>query len=143
MRLFTISFLALLVGTAAAIVNYGCHDSTSHDTIAFFSSAPLTFSSNITDTTACASKCQSLSGCRTWLFSKGGRCELFRDTAVTIASNPNFVYGGCGVDMQSSSVPAVSSSMDSHHVHSAYANSPSADPVSWIFLLYHDLEMLR
>ncbi|KAJ5767252.1 uncharacterized protein N7511_004868 [Penicillium nucicola] len=127
MRLFIASFLALLASTAANVVDDRCHDSTSHGTIAFFSSAPMTFSYNITDTTACASKCQILSGCRAWLFNKGGRCELFRDSAVTTTSNPNFIYGGCGIDIQSF-VPAVPSPTLSHHLHSADTNSPSASP---------------
>ena len=41
--------------------------------------------------------------CESWIFNTGGRCDLFRNSAVATASNPNFVFGGCVKDSPRSS----------------------------------------
>ncbi|KAJ5921289.1 hypothetical protein N7466_009615 [Penicillium verhagenii] len=109
------SALVLIFGslacTSAASPSSQCRDSVSEDTIAFFSSAPITFGSNFADSTACAAKCEILDTCVSWLFSAGGgRCELFATSAVATAQNPTFVYGGCSnIGFASSSMPPASS----------------------------------
>lgn len=111
MKFTLVLFFASLACTTAAGASSQCRDSVSNDTIAFFSSAPITFGSNFTNFTACASKCKALDTCQSWLFSSGGgRCELFANPAVTTAQNPNFVYGGCKNIESTSSMPPASSS---------------------------------
>ncbi|KAF9239958.1 hypothetical protein DTO013E5_5348 [Penicillium roqueforti] len=90
--------------STAVTVNAACRDSVAQDTIAFFSSAPLTLDTNVTDSVACASKCETLNGCESWLFNTGGWYDLFRNSAVATASSPHFVFGGCAKDSPRSSV---------------------------------------
>ncbi|GLA41376.1 hypothetical protein AnigIFM63309_009466 [Aspergillus niger] len=72
-----------------------CTQNIRNDTIAFFSSAPLTFgyNSSISD---CAARCSQRKHCQAWLYTDPGDCQLYRRPAVAIASNPNFFYGACG-----------------------------------------------
>ncbi|OJZ85606.1 hypothetical protein ASPFODRAFT_717866 [Aspergillus luchuensis CBS 106.47] len=80
---------------ASTPVTDPCTQNIRNDTIAFFSSAPLTFSynSSIPD---CAARCSQRKHCQAWLYTDPGECQLYRRPAVAIASNPNFFYGACG-----------------------------------------------
>ncbi|PYI03724.1 hypothetical protein BO78DRAFT_322051 [Aspergillus sclerotiicarbonarius CBS 121057] len=64
--------LGLLALAATTTASTACLESISHDTIAFFSGAALTFGSNYTDATDCGLKCSTLPACQTWLFTNGG-----------------------------------------------------------------------
>ncbi|OJJ73122.1 hypothetical protein ASPBRDRAFT_53352 [Aspergillus brasiliensis CBS 101740] len=85
--------LFALAATSAASTS--CMDDISHDTIAFFSGAALTFGSNYTDASDCGLRCATIPACQAWLFTNGGQCELFRQSPVATAANPNFTYGVC------------------------------------------------
>lgn len=111
MKSAIVFFLASLAGTTAASASSQCTDSVWNQTIAFYSSGPITFGSNFTDFTACASKCETLDTCESWLFSAGGgRCDLFANSPVATTHNPNFVYGGCKNKITSSLISPASSS---------------------------------
>ncbi|KAI2816286.1 hypothetical protein CBS63078_5855 [Aspergillus niger] len=116
--LSTFVSLAALVATTTASTS--CMGSISHDTIAFFSGAALTFGSNYTDASDCSLKCSTIPACRTWLFTSGGQCELFRHSPVATAANPNFSYGVCrqGND----------SSLDAWLSHAASSSHPIQSP---------------
>ncbi|RAL06036.1 uncharacterized protein BO80DRAFT_421221 [Aspergillus ibericus CBS 121593] len=90
------TFLGLFALAATTTASPACLGSISHDTIAFFSGAALTFGSNYTDATDCGLKCSILPACQSWLFTSGGQCELFRHSPVATAPNPNFSFGSCG-----------------------------------------------
>lgn len=109
--------VGLLAMTATIAASTSCVDHISHDTIAFFSGAALTFGSNYTDAADCGIKCSSISACEAWLFTSGGQCELFRHPPVATAANPNFSYGVCRQGNSSSHhvwpSPVPSSSMHS------------------------------
>ncbi|OJI91511.1 hypothetical protein ASPTUDRAFT_113906 [Aspergillus tubingensis CBS 134.48] len=68
--------VSLLAMTATIAASTSCVDHISHDTIAFFNGAALTFGSNYTDAADCGIKCSSISACEAWLFTTGGQCPL-------------------------------------------------------------------
>lgn len=123
--------VGLLAMTATIAASTLCLDHISHDTIAFFSGAALTFGSNYTDAADCGIKCSSISTCQTWLFTSGGQCELFRHSPVATAANPNFSYGVCRQGNSSShEVWPSPVSSSSHPMHSPRMASRTSYMVS-------------
>ncbi|RDH17361.1 hypothetical protein M747DRAFT_101929 [Aspergillus niger ATCC 13496] len=81
-----------------------CLRSMQDNTISIFSHAPLTFSFEVPNALACATKCSGVPSCRTWLYSTSGQeCQLYREQPFSQADNPLFISGIC----DESSVPFV------------------------------------
>lgn len=89
---FVISLLLTTVGNASA----SCLDHILANTMAIFSGAPFAFATNYQTGSQCASYCDSLAECTSWLYSvRGNECQLYKGTALSIFSSQHFMYGVC------------------------------------------------
>ncbi|CAG7952505.1 unnamed protein product [Penicillium salamii] len=120
-------FLALALTGAQAS---DCYHSVHNATIAFFSSAAITFSYEVDTAADCLDWCGRVEKCQAWLYVNHAReCDLYRAASLTVAENPGFVFGGCAPtveDTSPSSVQTTSSAVSSgsassilprHHKH--------------------------
>ncbi|RAH65582.1 uncharacterized protein BO66DRAFT_206238 [Aspergillus aculeatinus CBS 121060] len=129
MFFFLISTVWLLLSTGFPTVSAAassCDQNVQNDTIAFFSSAPLTFGYNFPSISDCATRCSQWERCQAWLFTQPGECQLYRRPALATASNPTFSYGVCGdTDPLNSTINAAASRLTSVSMNPS-SSSPTA-----------------
>lgn len=93
-------------------------------TIAYFNSAPITFSYELATALDCQRWCEKVSKCQAWLYvDQSNQCDLHRTEALSVSDNAGFIFGGCTTKAANASrtAPTPSSSM-----HSAVISTPTA-----------------
>ena len=88
-------FISLLFATAGNTYA-SCLDHISANTMGIFSGAPFAFTTNYETGSQCASYCDSLAECTSWLYSvRGGECQLHKGSPLSTFSSQHFMYGVC------------------------------------------------
>lgn len=65
-------------------------------TIAYFNSAPITFSYELATALDCQRWCEKVSTCQAWLYvDQSNQCDLHRTKALSVSDNAGFIFGGC------------------------------------------------
>ncbi|PYI21845.1 hypothetical protein BO99DRAFT_51516 [Aspergillus violaceofuscus CBS 115571] len=96
-----------------------CTLSVIEDTISFFSHGAVAVSRQVTNASACAAQCATMSTCQAWLYSTSGQeCQQYREQPVSKDYNPLFVSGSC-------QRPAAVSPVSSIAVPSASSGTPT------------------
>ncbi|KAL1886675.1 hypothetical protein Plec18167_000608 [Paecilomyces lecythidis] len=88
----------LMASLAAANVEAlsGCQTSVHNETIAYFNSAPVTFSFELATATDCQTWCGKVRACQAWVYVRQSRqCDLHRTMALSTSDNTGFTFGGC------------------------------------------------
>ncbi|KAJ5651621.1 uncharacterized protein N7484_005344 [Penicillium longicatenatum] len=102
----------------------GCQGSVHNGTIAYFNSAPMTFSYELAAALDCQNWCEKVPACQAWVYiDQSNQCDLHRTTALSVSDNAGFIFGGCkpsAVD-ESRLAPTPSPSL-----HSAVISTPAA-----------------
>ncbi|GFN19724.1 PAN-1 domain [Aspergillus tubingensis] len=124
---------------AAAIAIFGaeatseCWTNVHNETFAWFSSAPITYSFHIETASECEHWCGQTMKCQAWSYiGHSSQCDLYRATAVAIAPNKGFVYGGCipkpTAGLWSEAVVSTSSHLPISSVAVAASSDAAASP---------------
>ncbi|KAI2790194.1 hypothetical protein POX_d05700 [Penicillium oxalicum] len=93
--LLLVTTLALRGSQAAS----DCQNSVQNKTIAYFSSAPMTFSYELATVWDCQKWCEKLPECQAWVYiEQSNQCDLHRTPALSVSDNAGFIFGGCMPD---------------------------------------------
>lgn len=101
-----------------------CQGSVHNETIAYFNSAPITFSYELATALDCQSWCEKVPACQAWVYvDQSNQCDLHRTTALSVSDNAGFIFGGCKPSAVNESrlAPTPSPSL-----HSAVLSTPAA-----------------
>ncbi|RAH40199.1 uncharacterized protein BO95DRAFT_518897 [Aspergillus brunneoviolaceus CBS 621.78] len=89
----------------------GCQNSVYNETVAYFNSAPVTFSFEIATATECQNWCRNVKACQAWLYvDQSGQCDLHRTKALSLSDNIGFTFGGCEPNPESRLPPSPTAS---------------------------------
>lgn len=91
-------YLVILLAVLALAVEGSskCWTSVHNDTIAFHSSAPITFSFDLKTATDCQNWCGEVTKCQSWVYVEySNQCDLHRTAALSLSENIGFTFGGC------------------------------------------------
>ncbi|OQE66440.1 hypothetical protein PENNAL_c0187G11733 [Penicillium nalgiovense] len=73
-----------------------CQGFVHNETIAYFNSAPMTFSYELATALDCQNWCEKVPACQAWVYlDQSNQCDLHRTTALSISDNAGFIFGGC------------------------------------------------
>ncbi|KAL4883403.1 glycosyl hydrolase family 71-domain-containing protein [Aspergillus karnatakaensis] len=99
------------VTLVGAEVSSDCQASVHNDTIAFFSSAPITFSFDLDTMTDCQIWCTEVPKCQAWVYvDQSSQCDLYRAAPLSVSESFGFTFGGCAptsVDRTQLALPSV------------------------------------
>lgn len=80
-------------------VSASCSPSAQHETIGFFSKAPLAHGYTHLSPSECANECDSMSTCQSWLFVVNAKeCQLYGSAPVAQAKSAGFILGLCDIN---------------------------------------------
>ncbi|KAI2795007.1 hypothetical protein POX_a01610 [Penicillium oxalicum] len=93
------SFLFLLAFATSFDVSKAspdCQSNVHNETIAYFNSAPVTFSYELETARDCKKWCESVPSCQSWIYVRqSNQCDLHRTVALSVSHNAGFMFGGC------------------------------------------------
>ncbi|KAJ5382696.1 hypothetical protein N7517_000607 [Penicillium concentricum] len=105
-----------------------CQGSVHNETIAYFYSAPMTFSYELATVLDCQNWCEKVPACQAWVYvDQSNQCDLHRTTALSVSDNAGFIFGGCKPSAVNESRLAPSPSPS---LHSAVISTPAASEIA-------------
>jgi hypothetical protein len=118
-----------------------CQSSVHNETIAYFNSAPVTFSYELATALDCQNWCEKVPTCQAWVYvDQSNQCDLHRTTALSVSDNAAFIFGGCKPDTVNASTrlaptasPSLHSAVTSTQAASETASLVRSSPFSGIF----------
>ncbi|KAJ5277499.1 hypothetical protein N7534_008323 [Penicillium rubens] len=107
-----------------------CQSYIHSETIAYFNSAPITFSYELATALDCQRWCEKVSKCQAWVYvEQSNQCDLHRTEALSVSDNAGFIFGGCKprAANESRTAPTPSSSL-----HSVVISTPTSSETAYL-----------